>query len=273
MKRLFYITLVAFSCLCLVACGTSSPPVLPTEKPIAVPSSTPAPPMPISPTDTPQPTFAFTPRPTLTLVPTATPEGQIFRDDFNGTLQPGWAWENENPDRWHITDDGWLQILAEDESMLGGGPQSNLLFRDLPKGNFAVTAHLIAAPDSNFQQAAIFLYEDVHSYVRINRGYCEPCFPGKANGIFVDYIINDNARWSGELNTQTDETDVYLRLVSKDKIIYAYYALAPDEWQYITRLGEFFEFTKVGLGVSNTDNGSIDSDLVGSYDYFEITLP
>jgi len=62
-------------------------------------------------------------------------------------------------------------------------------------------------------------------------------------------------------------------LVSKDKIIYAYYALAPDEWQYITRLGEFFEFTKVGLGVSNTDNGSIDSDLVGSYDYFEITLP
>jgi len=273
MKRLLYITLVVFSCLYLVACGQSSPPVTPKEKPTAVPSSTLAPPMPISPTDTPQPTFTFTPIPTLTLVPTATPEGQIFRDDFNGTLQPGWAWENESPDRWHITEDGWLQILAEDESMLGGEPQSNLLFRDLPKGNFAVTVHLIAAPDSNFQQAAIFLYEDVHSYVRINRGYCEPCFPGKANGIFVDYIINDNARWSGELNTQTDETDVYLRLVSKDKIIYAYYALAPDEWQYITRLGEFFEFTKVGLGVSNTDNGSIDSDLVGSYDYFEITLP
>ena len=35
----------------------------------------------------------------------------------------------------------------------------------------------IAAPDSNFQQAAIFLYEDTHSYMAINRGYCEPCFP------------------------------------------------------------------------------------------------
>jgi hypothetical protein len=256
------------TCLLLIGCGAPSQTIIPTQPQMELPSPTS-----ILPTATPQPAATFTPEPTPTIVPTATPESQIFRDDFNGELQPGWIWENENPDRWMITDDGWLQILAEDDSILGGGLQSNLLFRDLPEGNFAVTTHLIAAPDSNFQQAAIFLYEDIHSYVAINRGYCEPCFPGKGNGIFVDYKVNDHTRWSAELNTQIDQTDVYLRLVSKDKIIYAYYALVPDEWQFIIRLGEFFEFTKVGLGVSNIDNAGIDSDLVGSYDYFEITRP
>ena len=248
-----------------VACGTSQESTVPRQPQEPLPSPTL-----VIPTATSQPTATFTPEPTPTVVPTGTPENQIFRDDFSGGLQPGWAWENEKPDRWMITDDGWLQILAEDGYIPN---QSNFLIRDLPEGDFAVSVHLIAAPDSNFQQAAIFLYEDVHSYVAINRGYCEPCFPGKGNGIFVDYKVNDHYRWSSELRTQIDPTDVYLRLVSKDKVIYAYYALAPDEWQLITRLGEFFEFTKVGLGVSNCDNGGIDSDLVGSYDYFEITRP
>lgn len=253
--------------LLFIACGTSQGSNVPTQQQELQPSPTS-----VMPTATLVPTATFTPEPTPTVVPTATPENQIFRDDFSGELQPGWTWVNENPDRWKITDDGWLQILAED-GYLVDGTQSNLLFRDLPEGNFAVTVHLIAAPDSNFQQAAIFLYEDVHSYVAINRGYCEPCFPGKGNGIFVDYKVNDQFRWSSGLRTQIDSIDVYLRLVSKDKIIYAYYALLPDEWQLLTRLGEFFEFTKVGLGASNIDNGGVDSNLVGSYDYFEITQP
>jgi len=59
----------------------------------------------------------------------------------------------------------------------------------------------------------------------------------------------------------------------KDKIIYAYYALAPDDWQLIMRLGDFFEFNRVGLGVTNSDHAGIDSELVGSFDTFEITRP
>ena len=63
-----------------------------------------------------------------------------------------------NPDRWKVTNDGWLQIMGEDGSVLSGQPQSNMLFRELPAGNFMITAHLTTAPDSNFQQTAIFLY-------------------------------------------------------------------------------------------------------------------
>jgi hypothetical protein len=67
--------------------------------------------------------------------------------------------------------------------------------------------------------------------------------------------------------------DVYIRLVSKDKVIYGYYALSPDDWKLLTKLGDYFEFKRVGLGVSNVDTNGIDSDLIGSYDYFEISLP
>ena len=256
------------ACSLLIACGTPPQTVAPTQQQVELP-----PPTSVPPTATPQPTATFTPEPTPTIIPTATPQNQVFRDDFNGVLQPGWTWENEKPDRWKITDDGWLQILAEDASALAGQTQSNMLFRDLPDGNFVVTAHITTAPDSNFQQTTIFLFEDVDNYVAVNRGYCEPCFPGKGNGIFMEYKIGGQFRWSAELNTQVDETDVYLRLMSKDKIIYGYYALAPDDWQLITRLGDFFEFNRVGLGVTNSDQAGIDSDLVGSYDYFEITRP
>jgi hypothetical protein len=201
------------------------------------------------------------------------PEGVFFRDDFSGALLAGWTWENEKPDRWKITDDGWLQIKGEDPSALNGQDQSNMLFHELPSGNFMVTAHLTAATDSNFQQAAIFLYEDVNNYVAINRGFCEPCLPGNGNGIFMDYKIGGKNYWLGDNKVQSDPVDVYLRLVSKDKVIYGYYAFQPDDWKLLTRLGDFFEFKRVGLGVTNSDANGIDSDLIGSFDYIEISKP
>ncbi len=250
----------------LAACGTS--PQQPASPPAQLESAP-------QPTDTPMPASTDTPvpAPTDTPVPTPLPEGVLFRDDFTGALLPGWTWENENPDRWKVTDDGWLQIMGEDASALNGQSQSNMLLRELPAGNFAVTVHLTTAPDSNFQQTAIFLYEDTSNYVAINRGFCEPCFPGNGNGIFMDYKIGGQNYWLGDNKVQADQTDVYLRLVSKDKIIYGYYAFSPNEWQLLTRLGDFFEFKHIGLGVTNSDPGGSDSDLIGSFDYLEISTP
>jgi hypothetical protein len=251
----------------LAACGPSATPAQPAGQP------TEAAPVISQPTETPLPAPTDTPVPTSTITSTPLPEGVLFRDDFTGRLLPGWVWKNEKPDRWKVTDDGWLQIMGEDASALGGQAQSNMLLRELPAGDFMVTAHLTAATDSNFQQAAIFLYEDVNNYVAINRGFCEPCFPGKGNGVFMDYKIGGGYYWSGSNKVQVDQMDVYLRLVSKEKIIYGYYAFSPDDWQLLNRLGDFFEFKYVGLGVTNAEAGNINSDLIGSYDYFEISIP
>jgi len=262
-KKTLYVLLIV--CLCLLqACqsGTETAPTLTPEPPGVViePTATPAPSTTPIPTDTSMPTE--TPKPTNTPLP----EGVLFRDDFEGEFQPGWEWENENPAKWTLTNDGWLQIIGETNTLLSEDQQSNLLWYPLPPGDFAITVHLKTKPFENFHQAAIYIYEDKENYITINRGYCGICATG-GNGFYMDYKIS--GQW-GNYNVATDAEDVYLRLESKDNIISGYYATEPDQWQRLGRFGNYFQFQKVGIGVSNV--GASD-DVVGLFDYFEISLP
>jgi len=220
-------------------------------------------------TSTPLPTSTNTPEPTATTIPTTTPEGQIFHDDFTGGIQAGWEWQNENPSRWSITTDGWLQILGEDASLLGNGTQSNLLCRNAPNEDFQITVHLSAETTTNFQQATLYLYQDGENYVAINRGFCGPCATG-GNGLFMEYKFA--GAW-GAYNEKTSDTDVFLRLVSQGQTIKGYYAFEPDEWELFGNIGNYLENANICLGVSNVDQAGINSDLVGRFDYIDISLP
>lgn len=237
----------------LSACQTTQIP--PTATAVIVPpTDTPAPTKPALPTETPRPTN------------TPLPVGVLFRDDFEGSLQPGWEWESENPDKWTFTDDGSLQIIGENNDLLYSNQQNNLLWYPLPAGDFVITVHLNTKPFDNFQQAAIFIYEDSDNYITINRGFCAPCATG-GNGFYMDYKI---AGQIGNYNTATNAEDVYLRLESKENVISGYYATAPEQWERLGRFGNFFQFKKVGIGVSN---GRSANDVVGQFDYFEISQP
>lgn len=252
--------------LALTACGPPS-----TVEPTPVPPPTSAPkPTPLSPTVPPVPTVKPSPEPTPTINPTATPENQLFRDDFTGELQPGWTWENENPALWTFTDDGWLQIIGEDASLLNEQPQSNLLWRDLPSGDGIITIHLKTQPLSNFQQATLYLYEDLDNYVALNRGFCDLCVDG-GNAFYFEFKISGAF---GTYNQVTNATDVYLRLTREGDVISGYYATEPGQWERIGRYGgSYFDFKRVGIGVTNSDPSGLNGDLVGQFDYFEITRP
>jgi hypothetical protein len=216
----------------------------------------------------PLPTETSSPVPTDTQVPTITPENQVFRDDFTISLLPGWTWENENPERWTITPEGWLQILGEDTSLLAGQIQANTLWRELPEGDFVITVHLQANPIADFQQAAIYIYEDIDNYITINRGFCGPC---GGSGVYMDYMINGQL---GTYRVPLHATDLYLRLENKGSTITGSYASSPGQWARLGRFGNYFAFTRVGLGVSNVDSQSaVVADLLGLFDFFEITRP
>lgn len=223
----------------------------------------------IIPTATEIPPTATT-EPTVDIIPTATSVGQIFRDDFTGSLQPGWRWEKENPKKWSITKDGWLQIVGEDSSLVNNGTQNNLLWRDLPDGDFTIVVHLKAILTANFQQAAIFLYEDKDNYVSINRGYCDICSTG-GQGIYMDYKV---AGQIGTYSTKFTADDLYLKLESKNNVISGYFATSPDQWTRLGRFGNIFQFKNVGIGVSNCGSESTSNAVItGQYDYFEIMKP
>lgn len=257
MKKLSLLVLLAFALLMSSSCQpapqspTPAPPPA-TDAPIAVDIPTP--------TDIPLPTATSQPS------PTPLPDNVIFRDDFKGELQPGWEWQYENPDLWKITEGGWLSITGEHDSLLGENYQSNLLWYPLPEGDFIITVHMKTSPSENFQQSAIFIYEDPKNYVTINRGFCGICDTG-GNGFYMDYKIGKD--W-GSYKTKTAAEDVYLRLESNQNTITGYYATEPDQWQRLGRVGNYFDFKKVGLGVSNA--GSY-VPLVGLFDYFEIARP
>ncbi len=207
---------------------------------------------------------------TSTPVPTFTPENLIFRDDFSTALQPGWSWENEVADRRMFTQDGWLRILAGDNALLYGEKQFNLLWRDLPSGDFVITTHINTAPYADFHQTTMYLYEDKNNFVAINRGFCGPCVPG-GNGVYMEYKIGGG---SGAYKQALKETDVYLRLESKKNVITEYYAVGPDQWQRLGRFGNYFVFKRVGLGATNADGkASINANLIALFDYFEISRP
>ncbi len=207
--------------------------------------------------------FSATTQSTATPASKPLSDGVLFRDDFTEKLQPGWTWENENENKWSLTDDGMLQIIGDNDSLIGQGRQDNLLWYNLPEGDFVITTHLIADPKEDFQQAAIYLYEDPKNFVTINRGFCNPC---GGSGFYMDYKLNGD---QGTYRISSTKSDIYLRLESKNKTISGFYATELDKWTRLGRVGNFFQFKKVGLGVSNS--GAVGFDLIGQYDWFEIT--
>jgi len=257
---------LTISIVLVILVGCSSPQAEPSEVPEVpqVPTSEPA--STTAPADTPSPTE--TTAPTTTPEPTTTPlpEGVLFRDDFNGDISVEWDIQNENSDKWTLTDDGWLQIVGEQNSLLGEEYQTNLFWHALPEGDFVITTHLKTKPFENFHQSALFIYEDPENYIAINRGFCDVCSTG-GGGFYMDYKISGV---TGAYASATDAEDVYLRLESKDGMITGYYATQPDQWQRLGRFGNYFKFTRVGIGVSNV---RATDDLVGLFDSFEISKP
>ena len=74
--------------------------------------------------------------------------GRIFVDEFNGSLQPGWAWFFEDGE-WSLSDTpGTLEIVAQDSIF-------NVPFRNAPDGAYSISTLLHFRPTSNFQIAGL----------------------------------------------------------------------------------------------------------------------
>lgn len=193
----------------------------------------------------------------------------MFQDNFNFNLQLGWEWQNEDRSRWEITSDGWLKVTGEDPSLLANGSQSNLLCTSAPDGDFQATTHISANPTDDFQQATLYLYQDGDNFTAINRGYCSMCETG-GSGIFMEYKVEGG--WEA-FNVKTQDTDVYLRLTSQGGVITGYYAFDEGEWQTLGNIENTLDIAKICLGVSNVDSAGIDADLVGEFDFIQVSQP
>jgi beta-xylosidase len=284
MKKLAIVIILVLLFGCSPA-AESPPDVEPGEPQEEVPIAQPPEPTPtqVQPTDTPEPTAPPEPTATLepTLPPTSTPlpEGVIFRDDFEGYFQPGWSWINENPEKWAFVDFGnakWLRIVGENKGGFGE-ERTNILSRSLPEGNFMITAHILANPRTNFQQANIFIYENPQNFIVMNFGFCDLCenVSETGHGYFMETFIENNPFDDVyAVPRGPEDTDVYLRLVNQGGSITGYYATEFGNWQRIGAFGNYFEFVSVGLGATNCALPEWQGEPIEAlFDYFEIALP
>ena len=276
MKKITILFVVGMA-LVLLGCSqpTEAPPTQePTKEQIQEPTKMPTV-TEVPPTDTPEPTATPVP-PTNTPLP----EGILFRDDFEGELQPEWKWVNEDPERWSLTSDGWLEIQAfhpgffnpeDDIAMV------NLLMQPAPQGDFVLTTHLNANPDENFQQAGIFLIHDWNNYAAVLNGYCEPCIPdsdgfGYIMEGFKDSKYITDGMYKGRI---PKDTDVFLRLVysAADATVSGYYAVEPEQWQLVGVIEDFPTINQIALGAANLPGpAGIEEDLIAAFDFFEVSM-
>ncbi len=193
----------------------------------------------------------------------------IFRDDFNGQLNPAWKWQNEDASHYKMNGDGWLEITGGNESILAGGQQTNLLWITLPEEEIEISIHLRSQPLFDFQRAGLLLHRDSENYVSLTRGHCTQCLLG-GNGIFLEYSLNGQR---GKYTTPFNGSDLYLMLVVEQEIVSAFHAVEAGEWQHIASLENDIRFERAALSVTNDTAWNEGYDVVGMFDYLEIRLP
>lgn len=171
--------------------------------------------------------------------------------DFEDELPSGWAWVNEDPAHWTLTEvPGTLRIVSQ-VGPIADDLQDvpNVLVRDAPAGHFDVVARLTFNPTVDSQNAAILVRLDDGHVISLGRGYCRAGEDASCvgSGIYFDGSGLGCAR----VGVPTTEEEVYLMLRKAGHSYIGYYGLG-DEWIEVGRCYHTaMEPDIVGLAVTN----------------------
>jgi hypothetical protein len=199
-------------------------------------------------------------------VPTPT---SAFRDDFNGALDPGWAWLREDPLAWSLSaTPGWLRVNVSTGGFIGVPPR-NVLLRPAPTGDFDLRAGVRISPSRNFEIAGLLVYFDDNAVLQFGRGYCD--LPGvcAGDGFYFDNLqagapINGNFATRG-----LGASDDRLRLVRQGVTYTAFYLVDDATW--------------IEIGSHVVDRAPVSVGLIAAqapaagtfaeFDFFEMSQP
>jgi hypothetical protein len=196
--------------------------------------------------------------------------------DFESTLGPGWAWINEDPSHWTLTEvPGALRIVSQSGSIAGAsGLQGakNVLVRDAPAAEFfdAIT-RVEFDPTSSFQEAAIFIQLDDGSLASLSRGYCreEDDASCVGSGVYFDGSGLGCAR----IGVPVSEGTVNLMLRQAGHSYVGYYCLGENiepeaAWIEVGRCySRGASPARVGLAVAHGEGADV-SEIPADFDLF-----
>lgn len=195
------------------------------------------------------------------------PEPTIWSDEFDGVLDLSWYWINEITTGWNMDTTGFLTI---DTSTVGTGDE-NLLLRGVTEGDFSIETRLLFEPTSNFQFAGLVIFMDADNFLQFGRAYCGYLdFGCVGNGIYFDYVLNDQLSGDNFATAVGNQAEAFLRLERRGGQIKGFYSNDGNAWIEIGThwIPEESMISGVGLTSSNNQEGMI---IPAYFDYFELS--
>ncbi len=175
--------------------------------------------------------------------------GQFITEEFDGGLEPGWIWSNEDRESWSLSERRGA-LLIEDAGF-SDGVVRNLLLRDAPPGGFEITTFVEFQPTSSFQAAGIIVYGDDDDYVLLTRAFCGFCVGD--DGVYLD-SINEGVRDSDGGHRLEETADgVYLRLRVAGDTMAASYSVDGTTWRGAGQTIKLMTSPQIGILVWPND--------------------
>jgi len=191
----------------------------------------------------------------------------LWRDDFDGALQPEWTMVNENPGEWSLeVNPGFLTIWT---SPAPTGEQ-NLLLRQAPAGDFSIQTRLLFTPSSNYEIAGLVMWQDPDNFLQFGRAFCD--FPENCvgNGIYFDLIL-DGTLTGANFHTQVENLgEAHLRLIRQGQSIRAYYSGNGFDWMLIGEHTLPAEFKVNAIGLTSAQHYAESDAIPADFDYFAL---
>jgi len=190
--------------------------------------------------------------------------------DFDDTLESGWAWINEDPTHWTLTEvPGTLRVVSQAGSISDGLQNAqNVLVRDAPADHFDIMTQVAFNPASDSQNATIFVQLDDRRLVSLSRGYCRegddpPCV---GSGVYFDGSDLGCTR----VGVSTSAETVYLMLRKAGNSYVGYY-LSEGDWVEVGRcFSAAVTPASVGLTATNGDRDPSAPEIPADFDSFTL---
>lgn len=190
----------------------------------------------------------------------------LFVDDFEAPLDGAWTWVREEPNRWSLSNaPGFMQILLQPDG-LGGGFPRNLLLLEAPEGEFEIETRLVFEPRSNYQIAALVIYQDDGNALQFGRAYCDGQAVCVGDGLYFDKLQGGSTAGENFATALPDTTAIYIKLHRKGARFTAFFSEDGDTWQRIGEHTSTLSVDSIGL-VAGQSN---ESAVYAEFDYFRV---
>jgi beta-xylosidase len=192
----------------------------------------------------------------------------VFRDDFQGALASGWAWESEDPSRWNLTDvPGSLRIILQDGGIRWTIPAKNVLLRQPPAGKFEIETLVRLTPTSDFQFAGLVAYQDGATALQLGRAFCAPKENCIGNGVYFDNLPAGGGAFSNFATSTASQSLAYLKLRREGNTYTGYYSEDGTNWTVVGQHINPLNPVRVGLIAAQAPSAETTAD----FEYFTIT--